>query len=117
MAHYSRANYAYVDFDFQRPDRKSPKLRPIYTVLRMVGLLPSPEGVCYERTRRGWHVIIPLREKLQPAELVALQLVLGDDTRRGCLNLMRAVAMRKRCYGVTAHWRRRWNILFSGKLK
>lgn len=115
MAHYSKPDVAYLDFDFQRPERRSPRLRPIYTVLRMVGLRPRG-AICLERTRHGWHVIIPLSEKLQPAELVALQLALGDDRKRGALNLMRALAIRKGCNGVTAHWGRRWNILFSGKL-
>lgn len=115
MQHYSKNNVAFLDFDFQRPDRRSPRLRPIFTVLRMVGLRAG--AITLERTQHGWHVIIPISEKLQPAEMVALQLALGDDQRRGALNLMRAVAIRKRCNGVTAHWGRRWNILFSGKLK
>lgn len=118
MAHYSKSNVAYLDFDFARPDRRSPRLRPIFTVLRIVGLRPVLSTIEMERTRHGWHVIIPLREKLEPAELVALQLALGDDQRRGALNLMRARAMRqgRECNGVTGHWRRRWNILFGGKL-
>lgn len=116
MAHYSKANIAYLDFDFPRPDRRSPRLRPIFTVLRMVGLKPAG-AIQLERTAHGWHVTIPLRENLSPAEMVALQLCLGDDQRRGALNLMRARAIGKRCNGVTPYWERRWNILFAGKLK
>lgn len=74
-------------------------------------------SILLERTRRGWHVIIPLKENISDAEMVALQLCLGDDRKRGALNLMRAMAMRKGCNGVTGFWDKRWNILFSGKLK
>lgn len=82
----------------------------------MVGI-KTAGPICMERTRHGWHVIIPLREKMLPAELVAMQLALGDDQRRGALNLRRAISLRKNGNRVTAHWRRRWNILFAGKLK
>lgn len=116
MAHYSKNNAAYLDFDFARPDRRSPRLRPMFTVLRMVGLRPRNSLIEMERTRHGWHVIIPLREALSPAELVALQLCLGDDRKRGALNLMRARAIGDKGNRVTAYWRRRWNILFSGKV-
>lgn len=106
----------YLDFDFARPDRRSPSLRPIFTVLRMVGLRPLGSAIAMERTRRGWHIIMRMRETLQPAEIVALQACLGSDRRREALNLMRALAIRKGCNGVTPHWRKRWNILFGGKL-
>lgn len=116
MAHFSKSNMVYLDFDFPRPDRRSPSLRPIFTVLRMVGLRPSRQTIALERTRHGWHVIIQLSERLKPAEIVALQACLGSDRRREALNLMRALALRKRCNGVTPYWRKRWNILFGGKL-
>jgi hypothetical protein len=112
MQHFSDPRFLYLDFDFRRPDRRSPRLRPIFTVLRIVGVRPDRQrGILLERTRRGWHVIIKLREKLKPAETVALQACMGSDGRREALNLMRA-----RCHRVTPYWGRRWNILFSGKL-
>lgn len=67
-----------------------------------------------QRTRHGWHVLIKLREKLQPAEIVALQSIMGSDGRRETLNLMRALHMRKNKVG--RFWGKRWNILFGGKL-
>lgn len=82
----------------------------------MVGLRPRRDGLMLERTRRGWHVVIRLREKLLPSEIVALQSILGSDGRREALNFMRAFAMRQKCNGVTGYWRKRWNILFAGKL-
>jgi hypothetical protein len=113
MQYFSKPDHAYVDFDFRRPDRRSPRLRPIFTVLRMVGLRPRLP-IEMQRTRHGWHVVIRLNQKLSPAELVALQLCLGDDRKRGALNLMRARALR--CCAVTPYWRKRWNILYSHKL-
>lgn len=80
----------------------------------MVGLRQRG-AICLERTRHGWHAVLPLNEKLTPAELTALQLAMGDDQKRGALNLMRAIHIRK-CYTVTPHWKKRWNILFSKKL-
>lgn len=124
MQHYSDNSRAYLDFDMKREHdekrrkyfRPSPRLRPMFTVLRMVGLRPAEhEAILLEATQHGWHVVVPLDEKLSDAELVALQLAMGDDQRRGALNLMRCVAMR-RGNGVTPYWRKRWNILFSGKL-
>lgn len=125
MKHFSAANRAYLDFDTRRVHdrrrhtyyRASPRLRPIFTVLRMVGLRPAKDLLCMERTRRGWHVVITLEEKLLPAETVALQLALGDDQRRGALNLMRAIAIRKKRLQGNSFWSQRWNILFSGKVK
>ena len=113
MAHRTRLDHAYLDFDYKRPDSQSPRLRPMFTVFRMLPM-PKPETFCFERTRRGWHIIIPLGEKLKPAELVALQTQLGSDRRRECLNLMRVLAMRK--FGVSTFWRGRWNILYGGKI-
>jgi hypothetical protein len=114
MAHYSKNNVAFVDFDFPRPDRRSPRLRPMFTVLRLVGLRPVG-AIALERTQHGWHVICPISQRLTPGEMVALELAMGDDRKRGALNLMRARALNG-CNGVTAYWRKRWNILFAGKL-
>ena len=113
MAHFAKRNLAYLDFDFKRPAQESPRINPLFVVSRLVGVIP--ESFCYERTRRGWHIIIHLRENLAPAELVALQACLGSDRRREALNLMRVLGMKR--YGVTDFWKRRWNILYSEKLR
>ena len=54
-------------------------------------------------------MVIKLNRSLAAIEMVALQSVLGSDPRRECLNLMRVL------YGGGAD--RRWNILYSSKLK
>jgi hypothetical protein len=117
MEHFSDPRKIYLDVDFKKLKFRvrGPSLRPLWTVLRLVGLRPSSDVICYERTRRGWHVIIELPEKLKPAETVALQLALGSDPRREALNLMRVLGMRRN--GVTRFWSSRWNILYSRKLK
>lgn len=107
----SRVNLtrAYLDFD----RRRVPRLRPIWSVCRIVGLRPI--WIESRRTRRGWHVVIQLNDRLQPAELVALQAVLRSDPRRETLNLCRVLGMR-RSPVVSAFWRSRWNLLYERKL-
>lgn len=46
-----------------------------------------------------------------PAEIVALQAVLGSDRRRETLNLMRVMSE----FGPEGN--KRWNILYRSKLK
>jgi hypothetical protein len=96
------------DFDFAR----GPSLRPMWVTLRTCAL--RPRFIEYARTRRGWHVVIGLREPLQPAEQVALQAVLGSDRRREGLNIFRVLSMRRK--GASDFWQARWNLLFKGKL-
>lgn len=105
----ARPNVLMLDFDF----RRVPRVRPFWAVLRVVGLVPR--WIRTDRTRRGWHVLIGLNQNLQPAEIVALQAILGSDDRREALNIMRVIAIRKRDPGP--FWRNRWNLLFSRKLQ
>jgi hypothetical protein len=99
-----------VLLDFDRP--AAPRLFPIWSVCRLVGVRPA--CVEYFRTRKGWHLWIRLQRPLEPAERVALQAVLGSDPRRETLNLMRVLAIRRN--NIRGHWRTRWNLLFSTKL-
>lgn len=98
----------YLDFD--RP--KGPTLPMIWTVLRAVGLRPG--AIEYRRSRRGWHVVVPVNAALLPAEQVALQAVMGSDSRRELLNAMRVISIRRR--GARPFWRARWNLLYARKL-
>lgn len=67
------------------------------------------EHVRYDRTRRGWHVIVRLRETLDPVAIVAAQAILGSDPKREIFNLLRVDRL-----GRTAtFWRTRWNTLYS----
>ena len=98
-----------LDFDQGR----TPSLRAVWAACRIVGV--RPEWVRHDRTKRGWHVVIQLRESLLPGEQIALQAVMGSDRRRETLNLMRAVAVRRADPGVK--WRNRWQLLFSEKVR
>lgn len=71
----------------------------------------NPTWIRHDRTKRGWHVSVRLSKSLSPAEIVALQAVLGSDPRRESLNLMRVIFQR---------WERapqRWNLLYREKLR
>lgn len=97
-----------LDFDF----RRVPRLSSIWAVCRIVGLRPI--WIRTDRTRKGWHVVIRLRQSLSNAEIVAAQAIMGSDNRREALNLMRAIAIRQRDPGPT--FRDRWNLLYENKL-
>lgn len=81
---------------------------------RIIGL--AYEYCCYTKSARGWHCDIALTEKLERAELIALQCILGDDLTRGALNLMRVIQIRKNG-GVDDFWKQRHNILYQRKIK
>lgn len=65
--------------------------------------------VRYDRTRRGWHVIVTVRKRIPPPLIVAAQAILGSDPHRESFNLMRVQQLRR----VPTFWRTRWNVLFS----
>jgi hypothetical protein len=67
------------------------------------------EAVRYDKTRRGWHVLIFVRRKLAPRTVVALQAILGSDYRRETFNLLRVLSLAKR----PMFWRERWNVLYN----
>ena len=80
-------------------------MRELSRELRLFGLLPK--WVRYDRTNRGWHIIIRVNRDLVPLEVVALQTVLGSDRKREAFNLAR----------VMAGGGPKWNILFERKLR
>lgn len=96
--------------DLDRP--RVPRFASIYAICRIVGI--TPRVIRTDRTRRGWHVLIWIRESLTPAETIALQILFGSDNRREALNLMRAIAIRQHDPGP--FWRDRWNLLYESKL-
>lgn len=105
---YAHPKKIFLDFDF----RRTPRFLSIFTLLRMCGL--HVQYMRDDRTRKGWHRIIQIRERLSPSELVALQALCGSDRRREGLNLMRVLRSRER--GMSDFEGARWNILYSRKL-
>lgn len=104
----SNANTIFVDCDRAIP----PALRDVWRTLRLAGVLCR--WVRYDRTRRGWHIVIRVRESLSPLACVALQCVLGSDLEREKFNLGRVMSDAKRPQGKFA--RARWNILYRAKV-
>lgn len=65
-------------------------------------------AVKYERTRRGWHVVVGVRRRVSAPLIVAAQAVLGSDRNREMFNVMRVQALPY----VPGYWRTRWNVLY-----
>lgn len=82
----------------------------LWDTLRRVGL--TVQGVRWDRTRRGWHVLVWVRERLDLGTQVAVQLLLGSDRARETFNAFRAVRIRH----APPLWRRRANVLYAEKL-
>jgi hypothetical protein len=99
----------FMDCDTKNPDRL-PQPAFIRWILTIIGIQSS--SIVYRETKRGFHVIIRILEKLEPVELVAVQAILGDDPMRAALNLMRA----RQSEIMDDYWRTRWNILYDHKV-
>ena len=67
----------------------------------------------YDRTRKGWHLVIWTDDPLSKMERIALQAIFGSDRQREGLNFLRARSLNA---FPSAFWERRWNLLFSRKL-
>lgn len=92
-----------LDFDRRIP----PKLVPRVTqCCRMWGWPLA--AIRYDRTRRGWHVLVTVDGEIDPACIVAAQAILGSDTNREMFNLMRVQELHR----MPAYWRDRWNVLY-----
>jgi hypothetical protein len=94
------------DFDGQLPaDLYERCLR----LSRMIGVRMT-SWRC-DRTKRGHHLVITWARDFEPAQIVAMQAILGSDPNREALNLLRLLSkpegeMAQRCT----------NILYSKKL-
>lgn len=103
VRYYARPELVLMDFDNQEPVT-IPEIREV-----MVRLGLKILAIEYQKTRRGWHVVLLLEQKLKPAETVALQAILGSDRQREAFNLARVL-------GGKADESFRWNLLFDYKL-
>ena len=82
----------------------------LFRLLHCIRLWGWPlEAVRYDRTARGWHVVVGVRRRLSPAIVVAAQAILGSDPKREAFNLMRVQQLRH----LPAFWRSRFNVLYS----
>ena len=95
-----------------RDDGRAWPLWRLWWVLRLMELRAA--WIRYDRTRRGWHVLIAIpAPPLLASEVVALQAVMGSDRDREAFNLNRARLVMR---GLAP---RRWrtNVLFERKLR
>ena len=104
--HYAAPNKTLCDYD---SPAKPPRLDRILGLARMIGA--KPRAIELARSRRGWHMAIIWNRDFEPAQLIALQLLLGSDQNREALNLSRVL-----CGLHTEAHERGWNILFSSKV-
>lgn len=64
------------------------------------------KGIDVRKTRHGYHIRIWVKNKIPSRELTFLQLALGSDYRRECMNLRRIIAVNRM---------KSWNILYQYK--
>jgi hypothetical protein len=78
------------------------------------GFYCGPYRMLRHRTRRGYHVELFAQCKIEPAQMVALQSILGSDYRRETFNLFRARMLPL----APGFWRQlgHWNVLHKGAL-
>lgn len=103
----------YLDFD--EPIEEEPFFRHVKMIASMCFIDLDIKAI--HKTERGVHVILFAewkdRKSLEPAEMVALQLLLGSDFKREAFNLLRAHTLGD----APAFWRDRWNVLYSEKVR
>jgi hypothetical protein len=97
---------AALRLDFDGPFT-GPMMSRIYAVLRTVKIVPS--WIRVDRTRRGYHVTVAVRQRIAPLGIVALQAAMGSDWRREAFNFSRARKWKQ----LDAFWRGRWNVLYE----
>ena len=71
------------------------------------------EAVRFDKTRRGWHVIIAVAVDLEPALVVLGQAIMGSDLKREAFNTMRLMQL----YAQPAFWRDRFNVLYVNHVR
>lgn len=109
MEEYSDPRKIFLDFDRCR----TPRLRSLFALFRMLQLRVL--WIRDDKTRKGWHRVIALRQALPRLATCAIQYDLGSDPRRERLNLMRL--LRTQDSGLSPFQERRWNILYRTKLE
>lgn len=92
--------------DYDGPPIRLPRLA---VLVRLMALRPL--WVRYERTRRGWHVVLRVRERLRLTETVSVQAILGSDPYREAFDFARART------APNSWWAARANLLFGEKLR
>jgi len=98
---FGRPDMSLCDYDSEY----RPAMHVIIRVARMLDIWPL--WMREDKTVRGWHMVIQWNREFAPAEMIALQCVLGSDIQREMYNLGRVLS------GKNSD---RWNLLFERKL-
>lgn len=70
------------------------------------------DAVRFDRTRRGWHVVVGIKRRIAAVSVVAAQAILGSDAMREAFNLARVRSFPS----VKSHGDplpMPWNVLYS----
>ena len=98
----------YAEPDLSLVDYDSPHRAPIAVIVRLAKMLDTTIlWMREDRTKHGWHLLIKWARSFKPAELIAIQCILGSDLQRETYNLSRVLSGKKS---------ERWNLLFERKL-
>lgn len=92
-----------IDYDRAIPRDFDKRLALMQRVQRLRFVL-----VRIDKTRRGYHVVIVVRQRLAFWRVVLLQAVMGSDWKRELFNSRRVNAWR----ALPAFWRERANVLY-----
>lgn len=94
----------YLDVDRPRPPKAI-----LQRITQCCRLWRWPvEAVRFDRTRRGWHVVVAVAGDMDPALMVAAQAIMGSDLNREMFNVMRV----QQLHAMPNFWRTRWNVLY-----
>lgn len=93
-----------LDYDGRIPRDFAARVALLCNVQRL-----TPVVIRFDRTRRGYHAVVTVRQRLSPWRIVFAQAVLGSDWKREIFNSRRVIAWRT----VPAFWRARWNVLYA----
>lgn len=94
----------YLDFDGALPRNLTSRITWAVTLWGW-----TLRAIRYDKTKRGWHVVVGIAETLSPSVTVAAQAILGSDYKREAFNLMRVQALAD----VPPFWSGRWNVLYQ----
>ncbi len=101
---YWSPQWVMVDYDQPAP----PELARFWDLAHLIQW--RLEYVRYDRTVRGWHVIVEWEKRVRPIESIAMAALWGGDPIRESFNLARIL-------GPDRGHNPRWNLLFEYKVK
>lgn len=98
-----RVTLLYCDYDGKIPANLLPWITQCCKLWRW-----PIEAIRYDRTRRGWHIVVGVKRKVPLPLVVAAQAIFGSDPRREMFNVMRAQEVK----AMPKFWRERANVLY-----